>query len=139
MTDRSDDETRWRLVRDVVVFQIKLGMEAVLDLTLIPVSLAAAGLDLLLGNWRRPRWFHAVLRFGERCEHRIDLWRVATPGVDAPQSEVDAVMRSIETLIRNPRTGPDKVRELRRWAATKLAPSGDVDLQPPDRRSEPPR
>ena len=135
MTDQSDHETRWRLVRDVVVFQIKLGMEAVLDLTLIPVSLAAAALDLLLGNWRRPRWFHAVLRFGERCEHRIDLWRVATPGVDAPQSEVDAVMRSIETLIRNPRTGPDKVRELRRWAATKLAPSGDGEV--PDAQCRP--
>ena len=136
MPDQSDHETRWRLVRDVVVFQIKLGMEAVLDLTLIPVSLAAAALDLLLGNWRRPRWFHAVLRFGERCEHRIDLWRVATPGVNEPHSEVDAVMRSIETLIRNPRTGPDKVRELRRWAATKLAPSNDGDPQPPDRRND---
>jgi hypothetical protein len=132
MTDQSDHETRWRLVRDVVVFQIKLGMEAVLDLTLIPVSLAAAAMDFLLGNWRRPRWFHAVLRFGERCEHRIDLWRVATPGVDVPQSEVDAVMRSIETLIRNPRAGPDKVRELRRWAATKLAPGGDDEV--PDRK-----
>ena len=132
MTDQSDHETRWRLVRDVVVFQIKLGMEAVLDLTLIPVSLAAAAMDFLLGNWRRPRWFHAVLRFGERCEHRIDLWRVATPGMDAPQSEVDAVLHSIETLIRNPRTGPDKVRELRRWAATKLAPRGDGEV--PDRK-----
>ena len=132
MNDQSDHETRWRLVRDVVVFQIKLGMEAVLDLTLIPVSLAAAAIDFLLGNWRRPRWFHAVLRFGERCEHRIDLWRVATPGVDAPQSEVDAVLRSIETLIRSPRTGPDKVRELRRWAATKLAPSSDGEV--PDRK-----
>ena len=132
MTDQSDHESRWRLVRDVVVFQIKLGMEAILDLTLIPVSLAAAAIDFLLGNWRRPRWFHAVLRFGERCEHRIDLWRVATPGVDAPQSEIDAVMRSIETLIRNPRTGPDKVRELRRWAATKLAPSSDGE--DPDRK-----
>jgi hypothetical protein len=119
-------------VRDVVVFQIKLGMEAILDLTLIPVSLAAAAIDFLLGNWRRPRWFHAVLRFGERCEHRIDLWRVATPGVDVPQSEVDAVLHSIETLIRNPRTGPDKVRELRRWAATKLAPSDDAEV--PDRK-----
>lgn len=128
MTDQSDHESRWRLVRDVVVFQIKLGMEAILDLTLIPVSLAAAAIDFLLGNWRRPRWFHAVLRFGERCEHRIDLWRVATPGVDAPQSEVDAVLHSIETLIRNPRTGPDKVRELRRWAATKLAPSSDGEV-----------
>ena len=128
MNDQSDHETRWRLVRDVVVFQIKLGMEAILDLTLIPVSLAAAAIDFLLGNWRRPRWFHAVLRFGERCEHRIDLWRVATPGMDAPQSEVDAVLHSIETLIRNPRTGPDKVRELRRWAATRLAPSSDGEV-----------
>jgi hypothetical protein len=136
MTDQSDHDTRWRLVRDVVVFQIKLGMEAVLDLTLIPASLAAAGLDLLLGNWRQPRWFHAVLRFGERCEDRINLWGVAAPGVDVPQSEVDAIMRSIESLIRHPGTGPDKVRELRRWAATKIAPSGNGDLQPPDRRND---
>jgi len=139
MTDNPEQGTRWRLLRDVVVFQIKLGMEALLDLTLIPVSLAAAGLDLVLGNWRRPRWFHAVLRFGERCEHRIDLWRVATPGVDAPQSEVDAVLRNIETLIRQPGTGPAKVRELRRWVATKIAPGGDGDLKPPDPRNDPPR
>jgi hypothetical protein len=138
MTDKSDRGTRWRLVRDVVVFQIKLGMEAVLDITLIPVSLAAAALDLVLGNWRRPRWFHAVLRFGERCEHWIDLWGIATPGVDAHQSEVDAVIRSIEALIRRPGTGPDKVREFRRWAATKLAPNGDGQLQPPERRDDHP-
>ncbi len=136
MTDKSDRESRWRLIRDVLVFQIKLGMEAVLDITLIPVSLAAAGLDLLLGNWRRPRWFHTVLRFGERCEHRINLWGVAAHGVDAPQTEVDAVLRSIETLIRQPGTGPGKVRELRRWAATKLAPSDDGNLPPPDRRDD---
>jgi len=136
MTDKSDHGTRWRLLRDVVVFQIKLGMEAVLDIALIPVSLAAAAVDLLLGNWRRPRWFYAVLRFGERCEHRIDLWGVATPGVDAPQSDADVLLRSIETLVRNPGIAPDKVRELRRWAAMKLAPGGDGDPQQPDRRND---
>jgi hypothetical protein len=124
MTGDSKRGSRWRLLRDVVVFQIKLGMEAALDIALIPLSLAAAGLDLLLGNWRRPRWFHAVLRFGERCERRIDLWGVATDGSQS-NLEVDAVLRSIETLIRQPGTGPQKVRELRRWAATKLAPGGD--------------
>jgi hypothetical protein len=138
MTVSADRGSRWRLFRDVVVFQIKLGMEAVLDLTLIPVSLAAAGLDLVLGNWRRPRWFHAVLRFGERCEHRIDLWRVPTPGADTPQPDVDAVLLSIENLIRNPRTGPEKVRELRRWAASKLAPGDDVDPAATGRRKDPP-
>jgi hypothetical protein len=136
MTDKSNRGSRWRLARDVVVFQTKLGMEALLDIALIPLSLGAAGLDLVLGNWRRPRWFHAVLRFGERCENWIDLWRVATPGADAPQSEADALMRSIEMLIRNPRTGPAKVRELRRWAATKIAPGADGAPQPPESRSD---
>ena len=137
MTDKSDHGTRWRLLRDVVVFQIKLGMEAVLDITLIPVSLAAAAVDLLLGNWRRPRWFYAVLRFGERCEHRIDLWGVPTSSLDAPQSDADVLLRSIETLVRNPGIAPDKVRELRRWAAAKLAPADDGRMPSPDRPSDP--
>jgi hypothetical protein len=127
MSDETGRESRWRLLRDVVVFQVKLGMEALLDLTLIPVSLAAAGVDLLLGNWRQPRWFHAVLRFGERCEQRINLWGIATPGEDSPQTEVDVVIRSIEAVISRPGTGPEKLRELRRWAATKLAPGRDDD------------
>jgi hypothetical protein len=138
MTDNADRGTRWRLVRDVVVFQVKLGMEAVLDLATIPTSLAAAALDLLLGNWRRPRFFHAVLRFGERCESWIDLWGAATPGAEEPRAGVDAVMQSIETVIRDPRTGPTSLRTLRRWAAMKLLDgTGDVP-QHPDRRDDAP-
>jgi hypothetical protein len=56
--------------------------------------------------------------------------------VDAPHSDVDAVIRSIEALMRQPGTGPAKVRELRRWAATKLAPRDDGDLQPPGPRND---
>lgn len=138
MADDTHRGSRLRLVRDVVVFQVKLGMEALLDLALIPVSLAAAGLDLLLGNWRRPRVFHAVLRFGERCERRIDLWGVATDDGRQSDLEVDAVLRSIETLIRQPGGGPQKVRELRRWAAMKLAPGGDDEPQPPKRTDDAP-
>ena len=121
MTSDTDRGTRWRIVRDVAVFQFKCGLEAVLDLTLIPTSLAAAGVDLIVGNWRRPRFFHAVLRFGERCEDWIDLWGVAPSGMDESRPGVDAVMHNIEAVIRNPRTGPHAVRTLRRWAAMKLA------------------
>jgi hypothetical protein len=133
MTEKADRGSRWRLLRDVVVFQIKLGMEAVLDLATIPTSLAAAALDLLLGNWRRPRYFHAVLRFGERCEHWIDLWGAATPSAEERRPGVDALMQSVETVIRDPRTGPQSLRTLRRWAAMKLL-EGDGDVpQHPDR------
>ena len=135
MTDQSHRGSRWRLARDVFVFQVRLAMEAVLDLTLIPVSLAAAGLDLVAGNWRQPRWFHAVLRFGERCERRIDLWGVAPAG---PHAEIEAVMRGLGSLMRHPGTTPSKVRELRRWAALKLDPGRDVEPRPagPDDRTE---
>ncbi|HEX7374937.1 MAG TPA: hypothetical protein VF277_08175, partial [Steroidobacteraceae bacterium] len=129
MTDKTKRGTRWRLIRDVIVFQIKLGMEAVLDITLIPVSLAAAGLDFVFGHWRQPRYFHAVLRFGERCEGWIDLWGAGMHSADDPAPGVDLVMRSIEAIVRNPRTGTDAVRALRRWAAMKLAP--DVHGGPP--------
>jgi len=125
MTGNAKRGSRLRLVRDVIVFQVKLGMEALLDLTLIPVSLAAAGLDLVFGHWQRPRWFHRVLRFGESCERRLDLWGAAKIGEDASQAEVDAVKRGIEHLVRNSGIGPERVRELRRWAATKLAPGDD--------------
>jgi hypothetical protein len=130
MTGNSDRSTRWQLVHDVVVFQVKLGLEAVLDLALIPTSLAAAAVDFLAGNWRRPRHFHAVLRFGERCETAINLWGVATKGVDERPAAVDAVMHSIEAVIRDPSTGPERVRMLRRWAALKLAGSDADALRP---------
>jgi hypothetical protein len=138
MTSTAGRGSRLRLLRDVIVFQVKLGMEALLDITLIPVSLVAAGLDFLFGNWRQPRLFHAVLRFGERCERRIDLWGVAPDGRVASTLEVDAVMRTIETLIRQPGTGPQKVRELRRWAAMKLSPGGEDAAAPPKRDDDAP-
>ncbi len=130
MTDELKRGSRFKLVRDVIVFQIKLGLEAALDIMLIPVSLAAAAVDLVFGNWRRPRWFHTVLRFGERCERRIELWRVAPTDGDTSEADVDAVIRSIETLMRQPGTGGQKVRELRRWAAARLAPGGDDGPRP---------
>ena len=132
MTDKAKRGSRLRLVRDVIVFQIKCAFEALLDLTLIPVSLGAAGLDLIFGNWRQPRWFHAGLRFGERCERRIDLWGIKQDGAMA-DAEIAAVMRSIETLVRQPGSGPEKVRELRRWAANKLAPGNEMVQQPTSR------
>ena len=42
---------------------------------------------LVLGNWRQPKWFHRVLRFGERCERRIDLWAVPASEGEVPNTD----------------------------------------------------
>lgn len=61
----------------------------------------AAGLDLVLGDWRQPRWFHALLRFGERCEQRINPWGVSSASATGASADVDSVMRNIEALVRD--------------------------------------
>lgn len=133
MPSNANRGSRWRIVRDVVVFQVKCGLEALLDVTLIPVSLAAAGLDLVVGNWRKPRCFHAVLRFGERCEAWINLWGVAAHDTDELRRGADAVMHDVAAVIRNPRTGSDAVRTLRHWAAMKLVGNDVAGPQGPGR------
>lgn len=139
MAKKSAQGSRLRIVRDVLVFQIKCGLEAVLDVVLIPISLGAAALDLVLGHWRRPRVFHAVLRFGERCENWIDLWGVAPSDGEEPPSGAEAVMKSIEAVVRNPRTGPESIRTLRRWAALKLVGDDAAELLPRNRGDDVPR
>ena len=134
MAADSNRGSRWRLVRDVVVFQVKLGAEALLDITLIPVSLAAAG----AGPAARELATAALVP--RRAAVRRTLRAPDRPvgregGRERADLEINAVMRSIETLVRQPGSGPQKVRELRRWAAMKLAPGGD-DEPPPTRRND---
>ncbi|HEV2147749.1 MAG TPA: hypothetical protein VGR37_10135 [Longimicrobiaceae bacterium] len=58
--------SRGALVRDVLIFQLKLWMDGLKDLVLVPLSLVAAGVDFVF----RTRLFYRVLRIGER----FDLW-----------------------------------------------------------------
>lgn len=58
--------TRGALVRDLLIFQLKLSMDGLKDLVLVPLSIGAAGVDFVF----RTRLFYRVLRVGER----YDLW-----------------------------------------------------------------
>ena len=93
---------RWRLIRDVLVFQIRLGLDALRDLLLSPISIVAGLADLLLGGTR----FYSVLAAGRQTETWIHLFgeldRVAPreAATDAAQSaSVDAIVERMERLI----------------------------------------
>ena len=62
--------SRGVLVRDLILFQIKLALDGLKDLALLQVSLAAAVVDLVFMPFTRGRCFYGVLRFTER----LDLW-----------------------------------------------------------------
>ena len=57
------------LIRDFLIFQMKLWLDGFKDLMMIQLSIVAVVVDLLFGG-RRKRIFYKVIRLGER----IDLW-----------------------------------------------------------------
>jgi len=61
--------TRPILIRDFLIFQLKLVLDGFKDVFLFQASIVALVLDLFFGG-KRKRLFYSVMQFGER----IDLW-----------------------------------------------------------------
>ncbi len=101
-------------LREVIVFQFKLLLDALRDVVISPLSLAAAALDFLLPARDGSRWFHRVLALGRRTEALIGLWNVA--GRDqASSDDIDAGLRKLEDWLRSgevPRQAKDQLRSL---------------------------
>lgn len=57
------------LIRDFLIFQLKLYLDGFLDISLAILSAVAFVLDLFFGG-RRKRLFYKVMKLGER----LDLW-----------------------------------------------------------------
>ena len=68
--DGEEGVSRWVIVRDLLIFQLKLFLDGFVDLALAPVSIAAAAIEIIFGRKKRGRLFYAVMRLGERA----DLW-----------------------------------------------------------------
>ena len=70
-------------VKHLIVFQVKLLLEGIKDLVLGPLSLAAAALDFLAATEAPDRYLDGVMRFGERYESWLGLYRIG----DLPEVE----------------------------------------------------
>ena len=93
--------SRWTLIRDVAVFQLKLVLDGLRDALLLPISLFVALLDVLGVGPRAGRQFYALLEWGRRTEYWINLFG-ATDHVRAltssPRPGVDALVDRLERL-----------------------------------------
>jgi hypothetical protein len=67
-------DARWKFLRDVVVFQLKMFLDNVRDFALMPVSLVAALIDLVIRGEREGALFYKVLRWGSHSEAVIDVY-----------------------------------------------------------------
>lgn len=103
------------LLRDVLRFQFKLLLDALRDVALSPLSLAAAAVDALGGRRDRDALFYRLLRIGRRSEDWIDLWGAAREPGQPHAANVDDLLGHVEAVLRDPRTGPRRARAMQRW------------------------
>jgi hypothetical protein len=96
---------RWRFLRDVVVFQLKMLLDNVRDFALMPIALVAAIIDLFYKGEREGALFYKVLRWGAHSEEVIDVYSAIEhhpPGDFRvnPAYTVDAVVARLEDVLR---------------------------------------
>ena len=103
-TRRTRSADRWKFLRDVLVFQFKLLLDNLRDFALVPVSLGAALIDLIVKGEREGALFYKVLRWGAHSEEVIDVYSAIEhhdPGDFRinPNYTVDAVIARLEDVV----------------------------------------
>jgi hypothetical protein len=95
---------RWKFLRDVLVFQLKLLLDNVRDFALVPITLVAAVMDLIYKGDREGALFYRVLRWGAHSEEVINVYSAIEhhpPGEFKvnPNYTVDAVIARLESVM----------------------------------------
>jgi len=67
-------KSRWKLARDLGVFELKLALDGVKDLILAPLALAAVVADMVMPAESRGIFLRAVIRIGEGFERWLNLY-----------------------------------------------------------------
>lgn len=67
-------KSRWKLARDLGVFEVKLAVDGLKDIVLAPLALAAVVADMVLPAESRGMFLRAVIGIGERFESWLNLY-----------------------------------------------------------------
>ena len=98
-TVETDNSAVWPRIRQVLIFQIKLYVDALRDLLFSPLSILALVMDLLTGQHGEHSYFQRLLRLGRRTEYTINLFNQydeQAPG----QPSIDGMLDRAEEKLR---------------------------------------
>jgi len=94
------------VIRDLMIFQLKLLLDGMKDFVLAPVSITAAALDLLFPGPRVGHRFYFIVRLAERFDEWLNLFGAADradAGSDglfgASRAGSDTLLGRIEAIV----------------------------------------
>ena len=113
---------RWTLVRDIGVLQLKLVVDGLRDLILVPVSIVAGIVSLAKIGRGGGTEFYDLLRLGRKSERWINLFGAADnvpatddQDIDFSNADMDGLVSRVESFV---------VDEYRKGGVTKQAKDG---------------
>ena len=71
---KESEIARWDLIRDMLVFQAKLAIDAIRDLFLSPVSIICGLADIFIGNSLSKSYFYKLMNLGQQTDSWLNLF-----------------------------------------------------------------
>lgn len=71
------NRSKFVVLRDLMIFQVKLAMDGLKDVAFMPLSITAAALDVVFPGPRVGHRFYAVLAVGEKFDRWLNLFGAA--------------------------------------------------------------
>lgn len=99
--NKTEPDSRAALIRESLVFQVKLLVDGTRDFLLVPVALVATLVGLLRGGTDPGREFQRVLELGRQSEQWINLFGKHDPVGEAGQAgSLDMLLTRAEQVVR---------------------------------------
>jgi hypothetical protein len=87
------------IIRDLVIFQIKLLLDGLKDIVVSPIAIGAAALDVLAPTARRGERFYTVMQAGERFDHWLNLFGASAKAKEHEEGLFGASRAGADTLL----------------------------------------
>ena len=97
--DKRQSSGVWPKLRRLVIFQVKLYIDALRDLLMSPLSFVAFLVDAIQGNQGDKAMFEALLKFGRRTEQAINLFEQHDIN-DEEYRGIDTILLQVEEALR---------------------------------------
>jgi len=94
-------DARWKFLRDVAVFELKLALNNLHNFVQIPLTIAVAAFDLVFKHGEEGSRFYWLVKQGRLIDDHIDIYSI----IDDHERElnkdftVDAVLKRLEGVI----------------------------------------
>ena len=123
MEETPSNHKSWPLIRHAIFFQLKLGLDALRDILMSPVSIVLVITDIVMANNHQQSYFIRLMGLGKKSDHWINLFgvdlanalpkdiKVADDNVDYWLTKIEEVLKEQQVDGKLTQSGKEKLKQ----------------------------